>query len=174
MTTLRKILAIAMAALIMAGSGLAAHAHQGAHAGGTEPGARHAQMHGKGAHGKGEHGKGAREKWAQRKAERQTRLHDALKLSAAQEPAWAAYQATLKRAPRDAAKGAGHGQRVALPAPARMERMIARQKARTMAMEARLPALGALYAALSPEQKKVFDEQRHGRGQHGKRHHGRH
>ncbi|MES3026122.1 MAG: Spy/CpxP family protein refolding chaperone [Pseudomonadota bacterium] len=158
MTTIRKHLAIAMAALIMAGSSLAVQAHEGTQQGGPERAARHAQM---------------QEKWAARKAERQAKLHDALKLSSAQEPAWAAYQASLKHTARDGAKRADRGQHAAMPAPARMERMVARQKARAAAMEARLPAMNALYATLSPEQKKVFDEQRQGRGQHGQRH-GRH
>jgi hypothetical protein len=55
-----------------------------------------------------------------------------------------------------------------LPAPQRMQKMIELSRQRTAMMEARLPALNTFYAALSPQQQKVFDEQTsHGMGGHG-------
>ena len=39
-------------------------------------------------------------------------------------------------------------------------------------MTKRMEATKAFYAALTPEQQKVFDEQAHGKGGHGDRGHG--
>jgi Spy/CpxP family protein refolding chaperone len=106
-------------------------------------------------------------KMAERFAKRQASLHDALKLTPSQETAWAAYQ----QATKPAAKGQ-HGERAAwkaLSAPARMEKMIAMSKQHTSMMESRLAALNTFYAVLTPEQKKVFDEQSQGR-KHGGHH----
>jgi protein CpxP len=110
------------------------------------------------------------------RAERIARLHDELRITPAQENAWNSFVASMKPAQR---AGVEHGDRAAfasLPAPQRMEKMIAMQKARTAAMEQRLGALSSFYSVLSPEQKKVFDEkaahmQGH-RGGHGGRHGG--
>jgi protein CpxP len=104
-------------------------------------------------------------KWAEHFAARQARLHDALKLTAAQQPAWAAYQAALKPAMgRHGARAAGPQ----LSAPARMEQAIARSQQRTAAMQSHLAALNTFYAVLTPEQKKAFDDNARGgaRGGH--------
>lgn len=116
-------------------------------------------------------------KWGEHFAKRQAALHAALQLTAAQEPAWAAYQAAIKAAPM-----AARGDRAAwatLPAPARMEKMIALAKQHTAAMELKLAALNTFYATLTPAQKKAFDENtrggrggHHGGGHHGGGHHG--
>jgi protein CpxP len=111
-------------------------------------------------------------KWGEHFAKRQAKLHGALQLNAAQEPAWAAYQAAI----RPAATGMGmHGDRAgwaALPAPARMEKMIAMAKQHTAAMESHLAALNTFYAVLTPTQKAAFDANTKG-GMHGGRgHHG--
>lgn len=110
-------------------------------------------------------------KMAQKRAERQAQLHAALKLNAAQQPAWDAFvasQAPGKRGDRmqrpDRAAIAG------LSAPERMQRGIDMQKRRVAHMEQRLAALNSFYAVLTPEQRKVFDEQaRHRKG--GRHHH---
>jgi protein CpxP len=106
-------------------------------------------------------------KWSEHSARRQAKVHDALKLTAAQEPAWTTYQAAIKpvRGTRgDRAAWAG------LSAPARMEKMIAMSKQRTAMMESRLGALNTFYAVLTPEQKKVFDENsKRGGAHHGHR-----
>ena len=105
-------------------------------------------------------------------AKRQAKVHDALKLSRAQEPAWAAYQAAIKQQPRTAERGE-RGDWKAMPAPQRIEKQIERSKQRIASMEARLAATKSLYAALSPEQQKVFDQNSH-RGGHRMKHRGMH
>lgn len=115
-----------------------------------------------------------RAKRAEHMAQRQQQLHDALKLSGSQEQAWNSFVASMKPAER------AHHDRAAfasLPAPERMQKMIDFSKQRTARMESRLAALNSFYSTLSPEQKKVFDDQtRHfmgGRGGHrGGQHHG--
>jgi hypothetical protein len=106
-------------------------------------------------------------KWSEHFAKRQARLHDALKLNANQESAWAAYQAAIK--PQPGAMGM-HGDRAewaALSAPARMEKMIALHKQRTAMMESHLAALKTFYAVLTPAQQKVFDENTRGGARNG-------
>ncbi len=103
-------------------------------------------------------------KWQAMAEKREAKLHDALQLTAAQEPAWTTYIAAMKPA------GAMHGQHgamAALPAPARMEQAIERSKQRTVAMEARLGTLKTFYAVLTPAQQTVFDQQTE---HHGRRH----
>jgi protein CpxP len=105
-------------------------------------------------------------KWSEQFAKRQAKLHDALQLTAAQEPAWTTYQAAIKPAGMEM-----HGARAdwaGLSAPARMEKMIAMAKQHVSAMESRLAALNSFYAVLTPAQKKVFDENtKGGHGHHG-------
>lgn len=86
-----------------------------------------------------------------------TKLHDALKLSSAQEPAWNTFAGAIKPQPLagmpDRAAWAG------MTAPQRMEKMIALSKERTTRMESHLAALNTFYAQLTPDQKKIFDQQ---------------
>jgi protein CpxP len=111
-------------------------------------------------------------KWGQHFARRQARLHEALKLSPAQEAAWTTYQAAIKPSADQARPE--HAAWSTLSAPARMEKMIALARQRSAEMEARLPALNAFYAQLTPEQKKTFDANTMG-GAHGRgRHHAMH
>jgi protein CpxP len=113
-------------------------------------------------------------KRGERHAARQARLAESLKLTPAQQPVWQAFVASMT----PVQKGERGGQRMtkeqraALTAPQKLERRIAMQKQRTARMEARLSALNSLYAALTPEQRKVFDAQQQGR--RGGRHHGGH
>jgi Spy/CpxP family protein refolding chaperone len=113
-----------------------------------------------------------RAKRLEQRAARQAKLAEALKLTPAQQPVWQAFVASMT--PPQKGERAGQRlskeERAALTAPQRLERRIAMQKQRTARMEARLSALNSLYAALTPEQRKVFDEQ-HRRGD---RHHGGH
>lgn len=158
--TVRKSLVIALAVIGM-GSALAAAAPEG--------------RHGQAAHQ--EQSQEQRQaKWAERSAKRQAALHDSLKLSAVQEPAWAAFVAgTGPKAHRTREeRGAWAG----LSAPARMEKRLAMAKEHIAAMETRLTALNRFYAVLTPEQKKLFDANSM-RGGHGMRHgqhrrHGQH
>jgi periplasmic protein CpxP/Spy len=89
-------------------------------------------------------------------AARTAKLHDALQLSAAQEPAWAAFVASIKppamhqRPDFAAMKG--------MTLPEREAKRIEMEKQHIAAREARLPALNGLYAVLSPEQKLVLEK----------------
>ncbi len=115
-----------------------------------------------------------RAKRVEMRAARQARLAESLKLTPAQQPVWQAFVASMT--PPQKGERAGQRltkeQRAALTAPQRLERRIALQKQRTARMEARLSALNSLYAALTPEQRKLFDEQQQHR--RGGRHHGGH
>lgn len=95
-------------------------------------------------------------KWAEMKAKRQARLHDALKLTPAQEPAWATFTAAMHPGARPAP--GMHPDWKSLPAPQRMEMAIERSKQRSAMMETRLAALKTFYAVLTPEQQKLFDQ----------------
>lgn len=108
-------------------------------------------------------------KRAEHFAQRQQKLHDALKLNATQETAWNTYITAVKPA-----VPVGRPDRIdfkSLPAPERMEKHIERQKERLAKQEAHLAALKTFYAVLTPEQQKTFDlaTVHHGR-HHGMRH----
>lgn len=142
MNTLRKNIVIALTVLGMGSATLAVHAHEG------HP-ANHEQM---------------QAKRAGHMAQHQARLHEQLKLTAAQEPAWSAFQAAIKPGARMA-----HGERAkwaALPAPQRMEQRIALAKQHIAVMETRLEALRTFHAVLTPEQQKAFDANTMRRGHH--------
>lgn len=154
MTTLRKTILAAFATLSLACASLPAMAHANAHDGQRMTREQRA------------------EKMAERFSARQARLHEALKLSAAQQGAWDAYQAAVRPQPR-----AMQGERkpmASLSAPERMQRRIDAGKVRLARMEARLAATRTFYAQLTPAQKQVFDERVARRHRHGKRHHGGH
>lgn len=169
MNTIRKTLLTGLAVMTIGGAGFAAA--QATPATPATPATTAAQGHAGHAAGN-EH---RHKKMGEHFAKRQASLHAALKLTPSQETAWAAYQQAIKPAAKDQ-----HGERAAwktLSAPARMEKMIAMSKQRTAMMESHLAALNTFYAVLTPEQKKVFDEQSHGRkhgGHHKKdmKHHG--
>lgn len=141
---------------------------------------RHQGMH-EGMH-QGRDGSGANKEQRQaarvaHHAARIARLHDALKLTAAQEPAWSAYVAA--RQPQAQAARPDFAAQAALPAPQREADRIALKKRHLAANEARLPSLNALYAGLSADQRAVFDKTqlrhrgaRHGWMGHGQRHQG--
>jgi Spy/CpxP family protein refolding chaperone len=71
-----------------------------------------------------------------------------------------------------------------LTTPERLDKMQALKAERDARMDKRIDATKSFYAALTPEQQKVFDSQRHGgfqragmkgeRGMMGKHHHGGH
>lgn len=146
LNTVRSSLVISLAVLGLGGSALVAQAQE------SNP---------KAASVEGHHGERAAHL-----AKRQARLHDALKLTAAQEPAWAAWSAASKPGERPA-RGE-RGQWAGKSAPERMEQQLEMAKKHVAHLETRLAALNTFYATLTPEQKKVFDEQGMRRGQHGK------
>jgi len=115
------------------------------------------------------HGEFDKANFAERMQKHQARLHDQLKLSAEQEPAWKSFtekmQATRGERPN-------HEELARLPAPERMERMAAMMKQREGKMAERVATVKEFYAVLTPEQQKAFDanfmaRQRGGKG-HGK------
>lgn len=99
-------------------------------------------------------------------AQRQAKLHDALKLTAQQEGAWSTYQAALK--PQTPAAHPDRAAFKSMSAPERMQKMIDLSKQRTERMEAHLAAVTSFYGQLTDEQKKTFDGFT---ARHGKRHH---
>lgn len=112
-------------------------------------------------------------------------LKDRLKLTPAQEGAWSAYTAALQTRPAHAgAHAQSHQELMALSTPeriARMKTLRAQHQAEMNAfMDRRGEATQTFYAALSPEQQKVFDAEtvrqprRHGHGQGHQGHPGGH
>jgi protein CpxP len=146
MNTLRKSFLIGLTVLGMGTVTLAAHADEGRHG--------YAEMHDAKA---GEH-----------MAKHLAALHDKLKLTAAQEPAWAAFVADVK--PTPPASRPDRAAVAKMTAPERLEKWIAVSKDHVAKMETSLVALKTLYAGLTPEQQKVFDDQLPG-GAHGHRGH---
>lgn len=104
-------------------------------------------------------------------AKRQQKLHDLLKLTAAQEGAWTTYQAAIK----PAMPAAGHPDAAALAAlsaPERLSKMIEMAKQHQATMEAHLTAVNAFYGQLTPEQKTIFNDNTMG-GKNAPHHGGR-
>jgi len=88
------------------------------------------------------------------------RLHDTLKLSTEQEAAWKTFTDKTQLPAVDRAKlKAQRSELRALPAPARMDRMIARMKEREGRMLEWAAAVKEFYAQLTPEQQTLFDAQ---------------
>ena len=168
MNTIRKNVLIALAAIGFAGAAFA----QTASVQSTE--GRHG--HAVSAEGRAAYKAERQAKMAERQAKRAAKLRAELKLTAQQEPAFAAFLAAGKPAQRPlAGMGGERAKLAALPAPQRMQQRIERQKQRTARMEARLAALNSFYAVLTPEQKQVMDSKamRFG-GKHGGKHRGHH
>jgi Spy/CpxP family protein refolding chaperone len=158
MNTLRKQVLIALTVLGMGSAAVAVQAQTAAP---------------EGRHGHAANQEQRMEKWGEHFAKRQAKLHDALKLSAAQESAWATYQAAIKPAVGSMPMHADRAALAGMPAPARMEKMISMAKQHIVTMESHLAALNTFYAVLTPAQKKIFDEntmagRRHHGGMHGK------
>jgi periplasmic protein CpxP/Spy len=161
MKTYRKHVLAALSALTLGACALGAHAQTTDQA---APAARHGMQH----------QKPTPEQRAQFRAQRIAKLHDALKITPAQENAWNAFVASMQPpAHREHDRAAWAN----LTAPERMAKMIDMQKQRTAALEQRQGALNTFYSVLSTDQKKTFDEKAahfgHGRGMHrGWQHHG--
>ncbi|RSZ55471.1 Spy/CpxP family protein refolding chaperone [Massilia atriviolacea] len=150
LNTVRNTLVISLAVLGMGGAAVAVHAQE------SHPTAASVERH--------------HAERAAHMAKRQARLHEQLKLTAQQEPAWAAWSAASK--PGERPPRGERGQWAGKSAPERMEMQLEMAKKHVASMETRLAALNTFYATLTPEQKKVFDEHSMRRGHHG--HHGKH
>jgi periplasmic protein CpxP/Spy len=161
MTTVRKHLATALAALSLGATAFGAHA-QTAVTTAAPSAAAASQAQG---HDHRQRPKLTPEQRAELRAKRVARLHDELRITPAQEAAWKSFVASMQPQAR------GQGQRpdraawANLSAPERMAKVIDMQKRRTVAMEQRLGALNSFYSVLTPDQKKVFDDKA-GRMQH--------
>jgi hypothetical protein len=88
------------------------------------------------------------------------RLHDALNLSAQQEPAWSAYQGAIAQDPQQRAR-AEQAQMLmpTLPTPRRLALIRAQMQSDMEVFEQNTHAVLAFYAALSPEQQRIFDRE---------------
>jgi transglutaminase/protease-like cytokinesis protein 3 len=88
-----------------------------------------------------------------------SQLHDKLKLSPQQEPAWKAFtEATKPQHDQKMHQAKADRQAMAaMSAPARMEKMLEHSKERLARMQQQLDALKSFYAVLTPEQQKIFD-----------------
>ncbi|WP_420475004.1 Spy/CpxP family protein refolding chaperone [Noviherbaspirillum sp. ST9] len=106
--------------------------------------------------GFGGHGRSP-EKMAEHFDKRQSELHDKLKLNANQEGAWKNYMARIK--PQEPPKRPDRAEIDKLPAPERMDRMFGFMQENEKRMADRIAATKEFYAVLTPEQKKVFDEE---------------
>jgi len=124
-------------------------------------------------------------KMQERMASHQAELKAKLQLNAAQESAWANYIAAMQP-PADMGTRMGrdnrarmHEEMQALTTPDRIDRMNQLKAQRDAHMAARNDATKSFYAALTPAQQKVFDENSMGgrksmgrHGDHKGRHHG--
>lgn len=123
----------------------------------------HGSMHG--MHGMAHGGEHHREAVARRQAV----LHDKLKLTGSQEAAWKTYIEAIK--PPQAEGRPGRPERAEwekLSAPERLEKMLSMMKEREARMTTHLSAMKTFYAALSPLQQQIFNDNV------GARMHGRH
>jgi Spy/CpxP family protein refolding chaperone len=84
-------------------------------------------------------------------------LHDKLKLTAQQEPAWKKFTANNPMADKSARPDPA--EMAKLNAPQRLEKGIEHMKTMETKMTEHLAALKEFYAVLTPEQQKTFDEQ---------------
>lgn len=113
-------------------------------------------------------------------AKHQAELKAKLNITPAQEAAWSSYITAMQPSGRGAyASAEQRAELDKLTTPERIDKMRALRAQRmaemSAAMDKRGDATKALYAALSPEQKKAFDAEHHKHRQHhGKHHHGGH
>jgi periplasmic protein CpxP/Spy len=99
---------------------------------------------------------GNTERHAKMMEQHHTRLHEALKLTDEQEPAWK--KLLESEQPRPALSGGKPEDWAKLNAPERAEKMLELAKARQVQMAEHVAALKAFYATLTPEQQKIFED----------------
>jgi protein CpxP len=135
-------------------------------------GAPHAQQGERGRHDPAR-AEQFRARMQERMAKRLGELKGKLQITAAQEGAWTTWTTALKPAQFQRPDRAEFER---LATPERIDRMRALRAQRNAEMDKRMDATKTFYAALTPDQKKVFDEQgmRFMRGGKGGMHHGRH
>lgn len=101
------------------------------------------------------------EQMTKRHTEHQAQLKSALKITDSQETAWNAYVAATAPNPPAGAPGMAREDWSQLTTPQRLDKMQALRAERDAAMAKRIEAVKTFYAALTPEQQKVFDTQAH-------------
>lgn len=112
-----------------------------------------------------------RERRQAHRAQRMAALKEQLKLTPAQEPAWATYTAALQPGERSARLDRQGMDK--LTTPERIDRMRALRAQHAAEADRRGEATKAFYATLTPEQQKTFDAQaRHGHRMGGMKGHG--
>lgn len=110
------------------------------------------------------------EKMAEHAARRQAALHDALKLTPQQDSAWATFTGKMRAAQTPPSpQRPDHAQMEKMPAPERMEKMLAMMRDGERRLADRLEATKPFYAVLTPAQRTVFDQQTAGKHHHGER-----
>ena len=122
----------------------------------------------------GPHAEKMQQHMADRLAKREADLKAALKLTAEQETAWTQFTSAVKPPAMDSKNRPSREELAKLTTPQRMDKMQALKAERDAHMAQRIAATKAFYAALTPEQQKVFDEQTRQMGGHGDRGHGGH
>ena len=114
-------------------------------------------------------------KMAQMHAKHLADLKAKLKITASQEGAWTTFADSMKPPVDMMGKRPDPAELDKLSTPERIDKMRALHKERMTAMEAAMDKRGdatkALYAALTPEQKKVFDAEFAKMGKHAERVH---
>ncbi len=96
------------------------------------------------------------------------KLHDKLKLTAQQEPAWKKFTAVNPMADKSLRPDPAEMEK--LNAPQRLEKGLEHMKTMEAKMTEHLAALKEFYAVLTPEQQKIFDDQMPRPGSRGHRH----
>lgn len=115
------------------------------------------------------------QRMAERHAKHQAELKNQLKITASQEPAWTAFTASMT--PPAGMQRPDRAEFDKLTTPQRIDKMRELRVQRDAQMDKRADATKTFYAALTPEQQKVFDSNAmrghggKGKGGHG---HGRH
>lgn len=114
------------------------------------------------------------QRMAEHHARRMADLKDQLKISPAQEGAWAAYADALQPAPLSQGPRMGRAEFGQLTTPQRIDHLQQRAAERQAHLQQRGEAVKAFYAQLTPEQQKLYDERALRGGRHGHRGHHRH
>jgi Spy/CpxP family protein refolding chaperone len=89
------------------------------------------------------------------RAAREAKLHDELKITAEQEPAWKSFTDTMSKARHEKFSRADADK---MSAPQRLEKKLDRMEKHQAAMQTRLVALKTLYAKLTPEQQTLLNK----------------
>jgi Spy/CpxP family protein refolding chaperone len=102
-----------------------------------------------------EHGHVDKDKRGEFFEKRSADLHDQLQLTETQEDSWKQFIAKVR--PQENAAKTDWSEISKLPAPERMERMLAVRKERLERMETRVQAVKEFYTQLTTEQRQIFD-----------------